>query len=102
MLFLPFVSDDEDRALLLNKRYVVVVTVKVPNDHGELGIARVVDVECGTLKLRGTVYIDMPEHQSRLQDWANRPEPFLALYEGDRRHIIQKKRITFLAEVREE
>jgi hypothetical protein len=102
MLFLPFVSDDDDRAMLLNKRYVVVVTVKVPDDHGELGIARVVDVECGTLKLRGTVYIDMPEHQSRLQDWANRPEPFLALYEGDRRHIIQKKRITFLAEVREE
>jgi hypothetical protein len=101
-LFVPFLPTGQDRATLLNKRYIVVLTVRVPDDHGELGIAREVVVECGTLRLSGIVHIDMPEHQSRLQDWANRHEPFLVVYEGDRRHIIQKNRITFLSEVREE
>jgi hypothetical protein len=101
-LFLPFLADGADRATLINKRYIVVLTVKVPDDHGEIGIAREVTVECGTLTIRGRVHIDMPDHMSRLLDWANRTEPFLVVYEGERRHIIQKNRITFLSEVREE
>ncbi len=100
-LFIPFLADGADCATLLNKRYIVVLTVKAPDDHGEIGLARKVTVECGTLKISGIVHIDMPEHLTRLLDWANRAEPFLAVYEGDRRHIIQKNRITFLAEVGE-
>jgi hypothetical protein len=61
-----------------------------------------VRVECGTLLFEGIVHIDMPDHLSRLQDWANRPEPFLAVIEGDRRHIVQKNRITFLSEIAED
>ncbi|MGN6184410.1 MAG: hypothetical protein ACTHQM_12235 [Thermoanaerobaculia bacterium] len=100
-LFIPFLEDDRDGVTLLNKRYIVVLTVKVPDDHSEIGIARAVRVECGTLQLAGVVHIDMPEHLSRLQDWANQSDPFLVVYEGDRRHIIQKNRITFLSEVTE-
>jgi hypothetical protein len=100
--FIPFLIEGENRATLLNKRYIVALTVKVPDEHGELGIARDVVVECGTFQIRGRVHIDMPEHVSRLLDWANQPEPFLVVYEGDRRHLIQKNRITFLSEVREE
>jgi len=102
-LFFPFLPEEGTSAVMLNKRYVVVLTVVVvADDADEVGLARDVMVECGTLRLRGRVHIDMPEHHSRLQDWANRPEPFLVVYEGDRRHIIQKNRITFLSEVREE
>lgn len=101
-LFLPFLAEGAAHATLINKRFIAVLTVKAPDDRGEIGIARQVIVECGPLKIRGLVHIDMPEHLSRLLDWANRDEPFLAVCEGDRRHIIQKNRITFLSEVREE
>ncbi|HET8797789.1 MAG TPA: hypothetical protein VFO89_08880 [Thermoanaerobaculia bacterium] len=100
--FLPFVPDDTGRVTLLNKRYIVVLTVKLPDDHEPVGMARRVRVECGTLAFEGIVHIDMPDHLSRLQDWANRPEPFLAVIEGDRRHIVQKNRITFLSEIAED
>lgn len=102
-LFFPFVPEGAKRATLLNKRYVVVLTIRLPDDHAaDAGIARRITVECGTLRLEGIVHIDMPEHLSRLLDWANRPEPFLVLYDGDRRHIIQKNRITFLSELVED
>ena len=102
-LFFPFIAVGSDAVTFLNKRYIVVLTVKTPlEEESPIGIARRVLVECGTVRLSGIVYIDMPEHQSRLQDWANRLEPFLVVIEGDRRHIIQKNRITFLSEVRED
>ena len=100
--FFPFWVDGEPRARILNKRYVVVLTLSA-SDHVHvwaepLGIVRPVRIECGTLKLEGTVYIDMPNHLQRLLDFANRPDTFMVVYEGDRRHIVQKSRITFLTE----
>lgn len=100
--FFPFLVTGEQRTRLLNKRYVVTLTINAA-EHAEvwgdpIGAPRDVRVECGTLKLEGIVHIEMPEHQQRLLDWANRPEPFLVVYDGDMRHIVQKNRITFLAE----
>ncbi|HEX7155018.1 MAG TPA: hypothetical protein VF618_26310 [Thermoanaerobaculia bacterium] len=105
-LFFPFLMDGEPRARLLNKRYVVVLTVDA-GKHAEvfgqpIGNPRRVAVECGSLRLEGTMYIEMPEHASRLLDWANRPEPFLVLYDQEQRHIVQKNRITFLSEIMED
>lgn len=96
--FFPFLGDGEPTARLLNKRYVVVLTLDMPDEETPPGIERKVVVECGTLRLTGTVYIDMPDHASRLLDWANRSEPFLALYHGTTRHLVRKNRITFLRE----
>ena len=100
--FFPFLVDGEERARILNKRYVVVLTIRA-SDHAEvwadpIGLVRNVRIECGTLQISGTVYIDMPNYMQRLLDFANRPEAFLVVYEGDKRHIVQKRRITFLAE----
>ena len=100
--FFPFLVDGEERARILNKRYVVVLTIRA-SEHAEvwadpIGLVRNVRIECGTFQLTGTVYIDMPNYMQRLLDFANRPEAFLVVYEGDKRHIVQKSRITFLAE----
>lgn len=100
--FFPFLVDGEERARILNKRYIVVLTIRA-SEHAEvwadpIGLVRNVHIECGTFQLNGTVYIDMPNYMQRLLDFANRPEAFLVVYEGDKRHIVQKSRITFLAE----
>jgi hypothetical protein len=99
-VFFPFVQDGTEHATILNKRYVVILTIDTPDDHAvDTGVLRRVTVECGTVRVEGLVHIDMPEHHSRLLDWANRAEPFLVVTDNDRRHIIQKTRITFLREV---
>lgn len=104
--FFPFLTTDAKRPVILNKRYVVVLTVPAQHpEYGESeipGVQRRIKVECGTLRLEGIVHVDMPENQSRLLDFANRTDPFLTLYDGDRRHMIQKNRITFISEVTED
>jgi hypothetical protein len=96
--FLPFLAEGGTVPTLLNKRYIVVLTVTTPDDHAVVGMARNVIVECGSIRLYGIVHVDMPEHASRLLDWINGPQEFLVLHEGHRRHIIQKNRITFVSE----
>ena len=103
--FFPFLPEGEKRAVILNKRYVVTLTIAAPEQEGEgpqTGIERRIKVECGGLALEGSVLIDMPTEQSRLFDWINRPEKFLTIRQGDQIHLVQKSRITRLAEVMEE
>lgn len=47
--------------------------------------------------LRGTLRFLMPEGKRRLQDFLNLPDRFLALEDGERVHLIQKRRIVRLA-----
>ncbi len=100
--FFPFIPDSSDRAVILNKRYIVVLTVTAGYEllhlPEETGVSTYVQVKCGSLELEGLVYIDMPDTNRRLTDWVNRPEPFLMLRDGDVRHLVQKSRITFLSE----
>ncbi|HEX8153868.1 MAG TPA: hypothetical protein VF698_12115 [Thermoanaerobaculia bacterium] len=100
--FFPFVGRGERRARILNKRYVVVLTLDRETNDEPFGVPRRVVVECGTLRLEGIIYVEMPDHVSRLLDWVNRPEPFLVVHEGGKRHLIQKNRITVLSEVLED
>jgi hypothetical protein len=96
-LFFPFLGAGAERAVILNKRYVVVLTLeeeRTPPEHGMR-----ISVACGNWQVEGVVDIAMPDHSRRLLDWVNRPELFLVVYEGGRRHIVQKHRITFLSEV---
>ncbi len=101
--FFPFLVATEKRARVLNKKYVVVLTVPAQHDEvdliEELGIARRVRVECGGMSIEGIVHVNMPEAQSRILDWVNTPSPFLLVREGDRWHIIQKNLITMLTEL---
>ncbi|MFZ2491090.1 MAG: hypothetical protein WA208_06380 [Thermoanaerobaculia bacterium] len=105
--FFPFLQDDAKRAAILNKRYVVVLTVPAWQPEGDLdglgdvAIVRKVAVQCGTFRLEGAVHVNLPAAQSRLLDWINEPDPFLLVRDPERWHLVQKRRITFLDETGE-
>ena len=103
-LFFPFLVDGETRARILNKRYVVILSLRDPDniEIEAVGLERRVSIECGNLKLTGTAYIDMPEHQQRILDWVNKPDPFLLLRNDEGVHIVQKNRVTLISEVPED
>jgi hypothetical protein len=99
--FFPFLPDEVDTPELLNKKEVLVVSIKGDvGEHDAVDIARRVVVECGARRLEGTVLIDMPTHNSRVLDYLNRPDPFLPLYDVDQIHLVQKHNITRVLEVR--
>ena len=102
--FFPFLPDDADAPVILNKGDVL--TISVPREWErppieEVDIQRRVVVECGARQLAGHLHIDMPEHHRRVLDYLNRPEAFLALHDGERLHLVQKQNITRVLEVRE-
>jgi len=105
-IFFPFQPDD-GHAVILNKRYVVVLTVALGGvpfavDDEEGALPKRILVQCGTLELAGLVYVAGPETQRRVLDFVNRREPFLSLHDGERRHLIQKNRITTITEIAED
>jgi len=102
--FFPFAPDDAKHAQLLNKRYVVVLTVDDAEEpeQADPSYMRRVIVECGTVRLEGQVDVAMPDNQRRVLDLMNRPDLFLTLRNGSRTHIIQKHRITSITEVMED
>ncbi len=101
--FFPFAPDDSPHAQLLNKRYVVVLTIDDTDaEPVDPSYVRRVIVECGTLRLEGEVYVEMPDNQRRLLDLMNRPDLFITLRSGSKTHIIQKHRITSITEVMED
>jgi hypothetical protein len=102
--FFPFLPDDADSSVILNKGEVLTLSVPGESERPlaeQLDIDRIVVVECGARELKGHLHIDMPAHHSRVLDYLNRPEGFLALHDGDRLHFVQKQNITRVFEVRE-
>jgi hypothetical protein len=105
--FFPFLATGEARPFLLNKREIVVLTVEAAADAGgameDTGpVTRRIVVEAEDERLQGVVRIEMPEAHARALDFLNRPEPFITLRDGDRHHLVQKKRITRIVENQEE
>lgn len=99
--FFPFLPDDASTPFMLAKHTVLVVTLGA-GDESPRGFPRRVVVECGEeRRLEGLLHIDMPEHYRRVQDYLNRPELFLSLLEGSRRHLVQKHHITRVIEIGE-
>lgn len=105
--FFPLLPDGAVAPVILNKREILVITVPASADRDvvldEIVVRqRQVAVECGGLRLEGTLLIDMPEANRRVLDYLNRPEAFLNLRQGDRHHLVCKARITRVLEIREE
>ena len=105
--FFPFLPDDATAPVILNKREVLVITVPADADAGDLpegadNPRRRVTIETRDRRFEGLVVIDMPQNQSRVLDYLNRPEAFLTLRDGDRHHLVQKDWITRVSEIREE
>lgn len=103
--FFPFLPDEADSPVLMNKREVLVMTFAAPppdEDNPEPDSPhRRVAVECEARRLEGVLIIDMPSHLSRVLDCLNRPQMFLTLHDEDRHHLVQKERITRVLEVPE-
>ncbi len=105
--FFPFLPDDSDSPVLLNKLQVLVVSVSTAADalpsYEEAGaeLRRVV-VECGPRVIEGSLLIQLPENHRRVLDYVNQAELFLTLRDGDRHHYVQKHQVTRVIEVRED
>lgn len=104
--FFPFLPDDSDSPVLLNKHQVLVVSVLTAVDalsaYEEAGgEEHKVVVECGPRVIEGSVLIQLPENHRRVLDYVNQGELFLTLRDGDRHHFVQKHQVTRVIEVRE-
>jgi hypothetical protein len=103
--FFPFLPDDAEAPVLMNKREVLVMTFQAPPTDEESkepdSPHRRVAVECEARRLEGILVIDMPSHLSRVLDCLNRRQMFLTLQEDNRHHLIQKERITRVLEIPE-
>lgn len=102
--FFPFLPDEGGGPLILNKGEVLMVSVASETEHPPaegVGIDRRVVVECGGRAIEGELHIDMPPHHSRVLDYLNRADSFLALHAGERLHLVRKQNITRVLEVRE-
>lgn len=105
--FFPFLADDSERPVLMNKREVLVLSVAMPGNQPAEALdsdspVRRVRVEAEKRRLEGELVIEMPPGHLRVLDYLNRAEPFLLLREGEIRHLIQKERITRVIELHEE
>jgi hypothetical protein len=105
--FFPFLAEGAAGApILLNKNQVAILSLTSAGDEDgvseEMGPRRKVVVECGPRRIEGMLRIEMPAHHSRVLDHLNRPEPFLVLREGERDHLIFKRHVTKVIEVRED
>jgi hypothetical protein len=104
--FFPFLPDDAQAPMLLNKREVLVLSVAALADAGQIpegsdSPVRRVAIEAEDRRLEGTVIIDMPHGHTRVLDYLNRPEAFVTVRDGDRHHLVQKERITRVIELKE-
>lgn len=102
--FFPFLEDGSTSSIILNKRQVVVLSIHEPPasdeavDDEPAGTRRKVRVRCGDRDIDGSVVIEMPESQSRLLDYLNRPGRFLGLWDGQHHRLVQKDHITSVQE----
>jgi hypothetical protein len=106
MPFFPFLPDDGGGSFILNRSEVLVLTLSAVDDAGDddeiaqAAIRRRVVVELRDRRFEGEIVIEMPENLRRVADFLNRPDPFLIVEDGDRRHLIRKARITRVIEPR--
>ncbi len=106
-LFFPFLPDETDLPVLVNKDQVLVVSVptladEVPEYEDAGSVERRVILECGDKKIEGIVVIQLPENQRRVLDYVNQAIRFVSLRDGERHHYVQKHHVTRVIEVRED
>ena len=88
---------------LLNKDAVVCLTVPAALDSrpsDELAEAHEVTVEAGPHGWTGLLRVEGPPEKSRVLDLLNGEETFLRLVDGQRHHLVRKRAITRVLEVR--
>lgn len=106
--FFPFLPDGSSAPVLMNKREILVLSVEATADAGDAADEetgspiRQVAIEAESERLDGSLLIEMPENHTRVLDYLNSSEMFVALRAGHQHHLVQKERITRVIEIREE
>jgi len=101
--FFPFLPDEADRPVLLNKAAVLALTVPAWSDEPDPDEVvpapqREVVVECGAATFRGRVALDLPAHQGRLLDVLNLAAGFLTVCDGGSHHLVNKRHVVRVVE----
>jgi len=111
-IFLPAI-DRKKKLRLLRRDAVAVITVPAEYEPGAAGAeadtapppshlhAEVEVFLGGGAVVRGTVEYDMPESRSRLLDFLNREDRCLAVRQAGQVHLVNKRHIARVSEVRE-
>lgn len=103
--FFPFLETGASRAVILSKHHVVLVSIPfspelvIPQE--EEGLRCNVAIECGELKLNGTLLMEMPGARSRVLDFINSQGAFVPMWHNDWFHLIRKDAITRIVETEE-
>ena len=105
--FFPFLPDEAERPVLVNKGAVVALTVPAWSDEPDPDEAvpapqRAVAVECGGMTFRGLLALDLPAHQGRVLDVLNLAPTFLVVRDGESHHLVNKRHIVRVLEERSE
>lgn len=101
--FFPFLADDGERPILVNKVAVIALTVPAWSDEPAQEEAvplqyLTVVVDCVAASFHGRVTLDVPAHQARMLDVLNLPAAFLAVRDGERHHLVNKRHVVRVVE----
>jgi hypothetical protein len=100
--FFPFLPEGQNRAIILNKERLRVLTIRLAAEIDiqaeDRPFAVPVTVECGDRSLRGLLVIELPSGHARLLDYMNTRELFVPLWTEDALHLIRKSCITRISE----
>lgn len=105
--FFPFLPNESAQSVLVNKETVLAIAVPAWADEPDpadavSAPARVISIECGGVSFQGVITLDLPANHGRVLDYLNVPGEFLTLRIGGRHHLVNKRHITRVIEVRED
>jgi hypothetical protein len=99
--FFPFQPDGHADVFLINKGAVSSVTLSVPERDVEQALPhRRVVVTCDGREYEGSIVLDTPDTQLRVLDRLNAPGRFVAVRQGRLEHLVNKRRIARVVEVK--
>lgn len=104
-LFFPFRSREAQALTILNRGEVVSLTVPAAANVAaddtctDVPVVRIA-VEAGGTRFEGDVLVDMPPGHQRVADWLNAPAAFFTVRAGSAHHLIQKRHVTRVVELR--
>jgi len=98
--FFPFRARGKESAVLLvaKSRTVTLTVPPVAADSARLSAAKqaslVITLADGS-ELSGWATIELPEHHSRILDYLNAAEPFFAIANADRVHLVNRAHVLY-------
>jgi hypothetical protein len=107
MNFFPFLPDQRNEAMILNKQQLVYAVVNAELNQDDVADMleettwiEQVEVACDPfVVLKGKILLNMPPDKARVLDFLNQPMRFFAIKEGNQSYIVHKRYITGVKEL---